>query len=178
MRGRWRCGSDARGTVLAAIIICPRKMVNSALTVLLDLGPIGNCSSLGSHQVDQPNLLALGAVKCGDRSMRQEPESYAGTVMGIDGSPLTLASLPPSRNTRWVARRKAEILLLVRGRLLTMLEACDQHGISVEEFKDWQRAYDMHGLSGLYASRSPKRTACHLQQPARLSISELSCARR
>jgi hypothetical protein len=36
-------------------------------------------------------------------------------VTGPDGSPLTIADLPPPGTKRWVIRRKAEVVAAVRG---------------------------------------------------------------
>jgi len=44
--------------------------------------------------------------------------------MGPDGSPLTIADLPPQNTKRWVIRRKAEVVAAVRGGLLSLEEAC------------------------------------------------------
>ena len=38
-------------------------------------------------------------------------------VIGPDGSPLTIADLPPKNTRRWVIRRKAEVVAAVRGGL-------------------------------------------------------------
>ena len=40
-------------------------------------------------------------------------------VIGPLGEPLTLNSLPPADTTRWVVRRKAEVVAAVSGGLLT-----------------------------------------------------------
>jgi len=45
-------------------------------------------------------------------------------VIGPDGSPLTIADLPPPSTKRWVIRRKAEVVAAVRGGLLSLEEAC------------------------------------------------------
>ena len=45
-------------------------------------------------------------------------------VIGPLGEPLTLDSLPPPSTTRWVVRRKAEVVAAVAGGLLTVDEAC------------------------------------------------------
>jgi len=45
-------------------------------------------------------------------------------VIGPDGSPLTIADLPPTNTRRWVIRRKAEVVAAVRGGLLSLEEAC------------------------------------------------------
>ena len=55
-------------------------------------------------------------------------------VIGPDGSPLTIADLPPTTTRRWVIRRKAEV-------------------VTVEEFLSWQQSIDQHGLAGLRTTR-------------------------
>ncbi len=50
----------------------------------------------------------------------QKHRRTEGMVMGPDGTPLTLDDLPPANTTRWVIRRKAEVVAAVRGGLLTM----------------------------------------------------------
>ena len=70
-----------------------------------------------------------------------------------DGSPLTVADLPPPGNQRWVIRRKAEVVAAVRGGLLSLEEACDRYVLTVEEYLSWQRSIDRHGLAGLRTTR-------------------------
>ena len=74
-------------------------------------------------------------------------------VIGPDGSPLTVADLPPKDTKRWVIRRKAEVVAAVRGGLLSIEEACDRYKLTVDEFLSWQRSIDHHGLPAL---RAPK----------------------
>ena len=68
----------------------------------------------------------------------QKQRRYDGVVMGPDGNPLTLDDLPAPGTTRWVIRRKAEVVAAVRGGLLTMEEACQRYGLSEEEFEAWR----------------------------------------
>lgn len=74
-------------------------------------------------------------------------------VMGPDGSPLTIADLPPVTTKRWVIRRKAEVVAAVRGGLLSLSDACSRYRLTVDEFLSWQRSIDRHGLPGLRATR-------------------------
>src|SRR5881398_3452320 len=74
-------------------------------------------------------------------------------VIGPDGSPLTIADLPPPGTKRWVIRRKAEVVAAVRGGLLSLDEACRRYTLTVEEFLTWQRAIERFGLAGLRATR-------------------------
>ena len=74
-------------------------------------------------------------------------------VIGPDGSPLTIADLPPTNTKRWVIRRKAEVVAAVRGGLLSLDEACERYKLTVEEFLSWQSSIDDHGLAGLRTTR-------------------------
>jgi len=74
-------------------------------------------------------------------------------VIGPDGSPLTIADLPPPSTKRWVIRRKAEVVAAVRGGLLSLDEACTRYTLTVDEFLSWQLSIDRHGLPGLRATR-------------------------
>jgi len=78
--------------------------------------------------------------------------SASAHVIGPDGTILTPANLPPANTVRWVARRKAEVVAAVNGGLLTMPEACRRYRLSVEEFMEWERAYESDGLEGLRVS--------------------------
>ena len=74
-------------------------------------------------------------------------------VIGPDGSPLTIADLPPANTRRWVSRRKAEVVAAVRGGLLSLEEACQRYKLTVEEFLSWQASIDEYGLAGLRTTR-------------------------
>lgn len=74
-------------------------------------------------------------------------------VIGPLGEPLTMETLPPSSTTRWVVRRKAEVVAAVNGGLLTVDEVCERYGLTVEEFAGWQRAIDRSGMPGLRVTR-------------------------
>src|SRR5690606_41567226 len=70
-------------------------------------------------------------------------------VIGPDGSPLTIADLPPANTRRWAIRRQAEVVAAVRGGLLSLEEACDRYTLSVDEFLNWPAASDKHCLAEL-----------------------------
>jgi len=76
-----------------------------------------------------------------------------GQVIGPLGEPLTVESLPPPGTSRWVVRRKAEVVSAVSGGLLTVDEVCERYGLSLEEFAGWQRAVDRSGMPGLRVTR-------------------------
>ncbi|MGF1620686.1 MAG: DUF1153 domain-containing protein [Rhodomicrobiaceae bacterium] len=85
--------------------------------------------------------------------MTEQFRLRAKYVMGPDGSPLTIADLPPPSTKRWVIRRKAEVVAAVRGGLLSLGDACDRYRLTVDEFLSWQRSIQKHGLPGLRATR-------------------------
>ena len=63
-------------------------------------------------------------------------------VIGPDGSPLTIADLPPPSTRRWVIRRKAEVVAAVRGGLLSLEDACSRYTLTVDELLSWQVSID------------------------------------
>lgn len=83
----------------------------------------------------------------------KERKGGVSYVTGPNGSPLTLADLPPISTRRWVSRRKAEVVAAVRGGLLSQDEACKRYNLTTEEFDSWQNALDRFGLPGLRATR-------------------------
>jgi hypothetical protein len=85
-----------------------------------------------------------------------EPYRPRKYVLGPDGSPLTITDLPPPGTTRWVIRRKAEVVAAVRGGLLSLEEACSRYMLTVEEFLAWQGSIDRYGLAGLRTTRLQK----------------------
>jgi hypothetical protein len=89
----------------------------------------------------------------GEHNMTAPHQPRLKYVIGPDGSPLTLADLPARGTTRWVIRRKAEVVAAVRGGLLSLEDACGRYMLTVEEFLAWQRSIDRHGLAGLRTTR-------------------------
>ncbi len=74
-------------------------------------------------------------------------------VVGPTGTPLTLADLPPPNTQRWVIRRKAEVVVAVRGGLLSLEDACARYRLTADEFLGWQKAIDRWGMPGLRTTR-------------------------
>ncbi len=74
-------------------------------------------------------------------------------VIGPLGEPLTIESLPACDTTRWVVRRKAEVVAAVNGGLLSIDEVCERYNLTLEEFAGWQRAVDRSGMKGLRVTR-------------------------
>jgi hypothetical protein len=85
--------------------------------------------------------------------MMENQKFRAHQVIGPLGEPLTLASLPPPGTSRWVVRRKAEVVAAVKGGLLTLEDACHRYNLSVEEFLAWQRSIERNGMPGLRVTR-------------------------
>lgn len=83
--------------------------------------------------------------------MLENQKIRAAKVIGPLGSLLSLEDLPPA-DTRWSARRKAEVVAGVSGGLLSVEEACARYALSVEEFTGWCRALDRSGIRGLRAT--------------------------
>jgi hypothetical protein len=78
----------------------------------------------------------------------------AKCIVGPDGRPLTITDLPVPSMKRWVIRRKAEVIVAVRGGLLSLEDACSRYTLTVEEFLSWQYSIDRHGLAGLRSTRT------------------------
>ncbi len=74
-------------------------------------------------------------------------------VIGPDGSPLTIADLPPTSTKRWVILRKAEVVAAVRGGLISLEDAFARYKLTVDEFMSWQASIDQHGLAVLRTTR-------------------------
>jgi hypothetical protein len=85
-------------------------------------------------------------------SMEIDRQRKPEKVIGPFGEALSLHDLPKSKTTRWVMRRKAEVVAAVTGGLLTLEEACDRYDLSFEEFLSWQESIDKSGLPGLRIS--------------------------
>jgi Protein of unknown function (DUF1153) len=97
--------------------------------------------------------LDSSSVELSERIMSEFMRPRVKYVIGPDGSPLTIADLPPPETRRWVIRRKAEVVAAVRGGLLSLEEACQRYTLTVDEFLSWQSSIDQHGLAGLRTTR-------------------------
>ena len=86
--------------------------------------------------------------------MPRNPTSRPTVVIGPLGELLTLETLPPPNTSRWVARRKAEVVAAVHGGLLTIDEACDRYQLDLEELTGWQRAVERAGMPALMVTQS------------------------
>ncbi len=66
-----------------------------------------------------------------------------------DGSILSRADLPPPDTRRWVASRKAVVVMAVMHGLITQTEAQERYALSEEEFTLWRQAVEQHGVKAL-----------------------------
>lgn len=66
-----------------------------------------------------------------------------------DGRVLSRADLPAADTRRWVASRKAVVVLAVEYGLIGRAEALERYALSEEEFDLWQGAVTAHGVEGL-----------------------------
>lgn len=82
-----------------------------------------------------------------------EPPQASQSPHSPKVAPLRIEDLPPPNTTRWITRRKAEVVAGVRSGLISLEEACRRYSLSVEEFLSWQTTLDRHGLPGLRVTR-------------------------
>lgn len=75
-------------------------------------------------------------------------------VLGPKATILTLADLPDPKTSRWVPRRKAEVVHAVRGALLTYEAALKRYNITPAEYAEWETHYAKYGLDGLRTTRT------------------------
>jgi len=75
--------------------------------------------------------------------------------------------LPPRNTTRWVARRKAQVVTAVETGALSIGEAMERYRLSLEEFQSWQRALDRSGVAGLRIAAAQRRRR---ENPPRLVL--------
>jgi hypothetical protein len=78
------------------------------------------------------------------------------TIAGPNGRPLTLGDLPPVKPNRWFPAHKANIVVAVRGGLITADQACKRYKLTIEEFTLWQSAFETHGVAGLRVARAKR----------------------
>jgi hypothetical protein len=79
--------------------------------------------------------------------IRREKKPYSVTLP--DGRTMTRDDLPSPKTRRWVASRKAKVVIGVQAGLLTLEEALELYALTEEEYASWVYAVSAHGLSGL-----------------------------
>ena len=60
-----------------------------------------------------------------------------------------LDRLPPANTSRWIASRKAEVVKAVEDGVMTIDDAIERYGLTLEEFCSWQRRMERDGVPGL-----------------------------
>lgn len=73
-----------------------------------------------------------------------------------DGRVMTRADLPAPSTRRWVASRKAAVVIAVQSGLVTEEEALEIWSLSSEELDSWKRAVSAHGVAALKATSVQK----------------------
>jgi hypothetical protein len=61
-------------------------------------------------------------------------------IIGPNGNVLTIVDLPAATTTRWVKRRKAEVVAAVNGGMISLEEVCRRYALTIEEFSSWESA--------------------------------------
>ena len=73
---------------------------------------------------------------------------------------------PPANTTRWVIRRKADVVKAVLNGVISLQEVCQRYDLSVEEFDSWHRLIERHGPAALRSTRLQEyRDASRRQRP-------------
>ena len=80
------------------------------------------------------------------------------------GESLGLADLPATDTVRWVARRKAEVVAAVNGGLISVDEALERYGLTLEEYMAWVRAVERAGMLGLRVTKTQHYRALYDRQ--------------
>ena len=88
------------------------------------------------------------------RSHREGTAPQRSEALSPSGRPRTLDDLPPPDTTRWVPRRKAEVVAGVRAGIITLEEACRRYHLSIDEYRSWERLLERHGVKGLRTTRT------------------------
>jgi Protein of unknown function (DUF1153) len=101
-----------------------------------------------------PTTLVTSGARSGKVGSSASPVPRDETLSSesLAGTPL-MADLPPPNTKRWVVRRKAAVIAAVRSGGITIEEACRVYQLSEEELLSWERAFEIHGLAGLRATR-------------------------
>jgi Protein of unknown function (DUF1153) len=118
-----------------------------------------NLSAQDQHRCGTPISYGEKALSGAERQGARSPTplSPLKRVAGPDGAPLMRSDLPPPNTTRWVIRRKAQVVVAVRSGLIEAEEVYTRYGLTAEELSSWNRAFDRFGMRGLCAGRRPTR---------------------
>jgi len=87
--------------------------------------------------------------------MKEHQQDRLNRNAGRGGQERT--ALPPRSTTRWVASRKAQVVIAVENGQISLDEAIERYNLSLEEFQSWQRALDRSGVAGLRIGAAQQR---------------------
>ena len=76
--------------------------------------------------------------------------------MGSAARSPRIEQLPAPDTKRWVISRKAAVVRAVHHGTISLDEVCRRYNISTEEFFNWQRLLDTHGVPGLRVLQAQK----------------------
>lgn len=103
----------------------------------------------GAQQYCAPETGDHGRKKGGEGSGKPATRKTPVRLNGIQ-----LEDLPPPGVTRWVIRRKAQLVAAVEAGVISLDDALGRYSVSAEEFESWQRSFRRHGIYGLRTTRS------------------------
>ena len=89
----------------------------------------------------------------------------------IESRPQTEAALPPARQQRWSAGKKAQVLAAIKDGTLSLEEACRHYSLTAEELQSWHVSFAADGVAGLKMTRLAER-----RTNARRKVSEPAAA--
>ena len=75
-------------------------------------------------------------------------------TVGPLGERMTRDDLPPADTVRWLPRLKAQVVAAVSGGVITLQEACERYGLSLQEYASWKLAIERAGVLGLRVTRT------------------------
>jgi hypothetical protein len=140
----------------AAPAVAPEKRLGAAPSRIVAeravLTPVNPVSSVPHNTLGATSV--AGAFSDRRVSMIERLNTRPASVVGPHGERLTMEALPAPDTSRWVVRRKAEVVAAVNGGMLSLEEACKRYQLTLEEFASWQRAVERSGLPGLRVTRA------------------------
>jgi transposase-like protein len=96
-----------------------------------------------------------GALSCAPKAKDHAPTKPGPREGGNGRAHRNEAlELPPAGITRWVIRRKAQVVAAVMSGAITLEEVCQRYSVSKEEFQSWRDLLQRHGMYGLRTTRS------------------------
>ena len=99
-------------------------------------------------------LTCAPAMGSADKREPEEEANDSSPAKVARRKPISVDDLPQPGITRWVIRRKAQVVAAVASGALTLEEVCRRYSVSIEEFQSWQRSLEQHGIYGLRTTRS------------------------